>query len=96
EPVTDLVDALHPLARDVAQVDGYDLWLRSPAIDQTHPAGARKCWAVPLRAWATDLERRSADGILQGSHDATGQARPEYVAEKLPILYDGDTLNAAL
>ena len=95
EPVADLVDALHPLARAVAQVDGYDLWLRSPTIDQTRPASARKCWAVPLRAWAPDPEWRSADGILQGSHDATGQVRPEYVAEKLPTLYDGDTLNAA-
>ena len=28
------------------------LELRSPAIDQTRPAAARKCWAVPLRAWA--------------------------------------------
>jgi len=96
EPVTDLVDALHPLARNVAQVDGYDLWLRSPAIDHTRPATARKCWAVPLRAWAPDPEWRSADGTLQGSHDATGQVRPEYVAEKLPTLYDGDALNAAL
>jgi type I restriction enzyme M protein len=96
EPVADLVDALRPLARDVAQVDGYDLWLRSPAIDQTRPASARKCWAVPLRAWAPDPEWRSADGTLHGSHDATGRVRPEYVAEKLPTLYDGDTLNAAL
>ncbi|WP_337878197.1 class I SAM-dependent DNA methyltransferase [Caldimonas sp.] len=96
EPVPDLVDALRPLAREVAKVDGYDLWLRSPAIDQTRPATARKCWAVPLRAWAPDPDWRSADGRLQGSHDATGRVRPEYVAEKLPTLYDGDTLNAAL
>lgn len=96
EPVADLVDALRPLARDVAQVDGYDLWLRSPTIDQTRTAAARKCWAVPLRAWAPDPEWRSADGTLHGSHDAAGQVRPEYVAEKLPTLYDGDTLNTAL
>ncbi|HDR3117569.1 hypothetical protein [Pseudomonas aeruginosa] len=51
---------------------------------------------MPLRAWAPDPEWRSADGTLQGSHDATGQVRLEYVAEKLPTLYDGDTLNAAL
>lgn len=96
EPVADLVEALRPLAREVAKVDGYDLWLRSPAIDQVRPAKERKCWAVPLRAWAPNPEWRSADGTLQGSHDAHGQVRPEYVAEMLPKLYDGDTLNAEL
>lgn len=96
EPVADLVAALQPLAREVAKVDGYDLWLRSPAIDQTRPIAIRKCWAVPLRAWAPDPDWRSTDGTLHGSHDASGQVRPEYVAEKLPQLYDGDTLNADL
>lgn len=94
--IDDLVDALLPLAREVAKVDGYDLWLRSPAIDQSRPASARKCWVVPLRAWALDPEWRSADGRLLGSHDDAGQVRPEYVAEKQPQLYDGDTPNAAL
>jgi type I restriction enzyme M protein len=96
EPIANLPEALQPLAREVAKVDGYDLWLRSPTIDQTRPAAARKCWAVPLRAWAPDPEWRSADGSLQGSHDASGRVRPEYVAEKLPQLYEGETLNAAL
>src|SRR5690606_16125885 len=96
EPVADLVDALWLLAREVAKVDGYDLWLRSPAIDQVRSAKEPKCWAVPLRAWAPNPEWCSADGALQGSHDANGQVRPEYVAEMLPKLYDGDTLNAEL
>ncbi|MCP3142102.1 type I restriction-modification system subunit M [Pyxidicoccus xibeiensis] len=96
EPLPDLVDALAPLARDVAKVDGYDLWLRSADINQARPANVRKCWTVPLRAWAVDTEWRSADGTLQGSHDATGLVRPEYVAEKQLRLYDGDTLDAAL
>jgi type I restriction enzyme M protein len=96
KPLTNLVDALAPLAREVAKVDGYDLWLRSPEIDQVRHTAARKCWAVPLRAWVVDAEWRSADGMQQGSHDATGHVRPEYVAEKLPELYEGDTLNVAL
>lgn len=96
EPLADLVDALAPLARVVAQVDGYDLWLRSIAIDQTRPSGMHKCWVVQVRAWAVDTDWRSTDGTLHGSHDSTGQVRPEYAAEKLPHLYDGDTLNAAL
>ncbi len=96
EPVADLVDALRPLAREAAKVDGYDLWLRSPDTGQTRPAAARKCWAVPLRTWAPAPDWRSAEGSLHGSHDAAGRVRPEYVAERLPALYDGDTLNAAL
>src|SRR5690606_38300825 len=96
EPVADLVEALRPLAREVAKVDGYDLWLRSPAMDQVRPAKERECWTVPLRAWAPDPEWRSADGPLLGSHHATGRVRPEYVTEMLPRLYDGDTLNAEL
>lgn len=96
EPLTDLLGALKPLAREVAKVDGYDLWLRGTGIDQTRPASARKCWVVPVRAWAVDADWRSADGTQHGSHDATGQVRSEYVAEKLPQLYDGDTLNSAL
>lgn len=96
EAIDDLAAALIPLAREVAKVDGYDVWLRSPTIDQSRPASARKCWAVPLRAWAVNPEWHSSDGRLRGSHDAVGQVRPEYVADKLPALYDRDTLNAAL
>ncbi|MBJ9968632.1 type I restriction-modification system subunit M [Burkholderia seminalis] len=96
EALDDLMNTLAPLARQVAKVDGYDLWLRGPTIDQTRPANTRKCWAVPLRAWAVDQDWTSADSTLRGSHDTTGQVRPEYLAEKLPQLYDGDTLNAAL
>lgn len=96
ELLPDLVDALKPFAREVAKVDGYDLWLRSREIDQARDAGERKCWVVPLRAWAVDPEWRSADGSLHGSHDAAGQVRPEYVADKLPQLHDGETLNVEL
>lgn len=96
EVVADLQDALMPLARELAKVDGYDLWLRSPAIDQVEPATTCKFWVVPIRAWAQDPEWRLADSTLQGSHDATGRVRPEYVAQKLSALYDGETLNAAL
>lgn len=96
DPLAGLIEALRPLAREVAKVDGYDLWLRSPEIDQVRRTPTRKYWVVPLRAWAVDAEWRSSDGKLHGSHDATDQVRPEYIAEKLPELYDGDTLNVAL
>lgn len=96
EPLPDLAKTLKPLAREIAKVDGYDLWLRSPAIDQTRATDSRKCWAVPLRAWAVDSKWHSSDGPLDGSHDESGKVRPEYVAAKLSELYDGEKLNAAL
>jgi type I restriction enzyme M protein len=51
---------------------------------------------VPVRTWAVVPGWRSADGLLTGSHDASGKVRPEYVAEKLPLLYEDGKLNAAL
>lgn len=92
----DLNAALRPLAQEVAKVDGYDVDLRTLAIDQIRPASVRKCWAVPLRAWAVDTEWRSANGKLRGSHDAQGAVRSEYVTEKLPELYAEGTLNPNL
>jgi type I restriction enzyme M protein len=96
EPISDLVAELVPLAREVAKVDGYDVDLRSLAIDQVQSANVCKSWAVPLRVWAVDPQWLSSDGDLQGSHDPQGAVRPEYMAEKLPKLYEEDDLNTGL
>jgi type I restriction enzyme M protein len=87
EPVQDLTAALEAIAREVAKLDGFDVTLRSLAIDQTSDLTAAKHWVVPVRAWARDDEWQAGD--LVGSHDADGLVRPQYVEAMLAAkLYD--------
>jgi type I restriction enzyme M protein len=83
EPVADLNAALAGIAREVAKLDGFDVTLRSLAIDQATELKAAKHWVVPVRAWARNDEWQSADGQLVGSHDADGLVRPSYVEAML-------------
>jgi type I restriction enzyme M protein len=99
EPGADLTEeddetAVDWLAKEVAKVDGYDVDLRSVSIDQSRP-GPRKCWTVPVRAWAIDQTWVGASGV-QGSHDAVGSVRPDYVEAMLPHLYKGEALTPGL
>lgn len=76
-------------AREVAKLDGFDVTLRSLAIDQSSELNAAKHWVVPVRAWARNNEWRSSDGQQIGSHDADGLVRPTYVEAMLADgLYD--------
>lgn len=89
EPVADLNAALETIAREVAKLDGFDVTLRSVAIDQASDLKAPKHWVVPVREWAHNGEWQSADGQLIGSHDADGLVRPAYVQDMLAVgLYD--------
>ena len=89
EPVADLKAALETIAREVAKLDGFDVTLRSLAVDQTTELKAAKHWVVPVRAWARNDEWQSDDGQLMGSHDADGLVRPAYVEAMLADgLYD--------
>lgn len=91
KPTGDVSAEIRVLAREVAKIDGFDVDLRSLAIDQTTEAVSLKHWVVPVRAWAVDETWLSANGRLKGSHDAQGRVRDEYVAEKLARgLYDDD------
>jgi type I restriction enzyme M protein len=89
EPVADLKAALETIARDVAKLDGFDVAVRSVAVDQTTELKAIKHWVVPVRAWARNDEWRSEDGSLIGSHDADNLVRHAYVQGMLDKgLYD--------
>ena len=89
EPVADLNAALEVIAREVAKLDGFDVTLRSLAIDQVTELKAAKHWVVPVRDWARNDEWQSEDGQLIGSHDADGLVRLAYVQAMLADgLYD--------
>ncbi|MDO9227017.1 MAG: class I SAM-dependent DNA methyltransferase [Pseudomonadota bacterium] len=86
-PVADLKAALEVIAREVAKLDGFDVTLRSLAIDQPGDLKAAKHWVVPVRAWARNDDWREGD--LVASHDADGVVRPQYVEAMLAAgLYD--------
>jgi type I restriction enzyme M protein len=53
--------------------------LRSLLSDQVKPIEKAKHWVVPVRAWAQNDDWQSEDKTLQGSHDAVGRVRPEYI-----------------
>nr|WP_312972151.1 class I SAM-dependent DNA methyltransferase [Pseudomonas sp.] len=85
----DIGQKLTEVARDVAKLDGFDVTLRSLAIDQASDLKAAKHWVVPVRDWVRNDEWKSEDGQLIGSHDADGLVRPAYVQAKLANgLYD--------
>ena len=77
------------IAREVAKLDGFDVTLRSLAVDQATELKAAKHWVVPVRAWARNNEWRSEDGQFIGSHDADGLVRPAYEQAMIAAgLYD--------
>jgi type I restriction enzyme M protein len=89
EPVTDLPAALEAIAREIAKLDGFDVTLRSLAINQTTELKTAKHWVVPVRAWARNDEWQSEDGQTIGSHNAEGMVHPAYVEAMLTAsLYD--------
>ncbi len=89
EPVSELKVALESIAREVAKLDGFDVTLRSLAIDQGKPVKTAKHWVVPVRNWARNDQWQNTDGTQVGSHDADGLVRPAYVEAMLAEgLYD--------
>ena len=85
----DVSERLATIARQVAKLDGFDVTLRSLAVDQVSDLKAAKHWVIPVRAWALNDEWSSMDGRLIGSHDANGLVRAAYVEAMLAAgLYD--------
>lgn len=97
DPVADLAKSMETIAREVAKLDGFDVTLRSFAVDQATELKAAKHWVVPVRAWARNDEWQSDDGKLVGSHDADGLVRPAYAQAMLAAgLYDNGILKGGL
>ena len=89
EAVEDLSAALEVIAREVAKLDGFDVTLRSSAINTISELKAAKNWVVPVRAWARNDIWQSTDGKQSGSHDGAGLVRLQYVESILSTgLYD--------
>lgn len=85
----DIGQTLTEVAREVAKLDGFNVTLRSLAVDQPSDLKAAKHWVVPVRAWARDDEWQGDDGGPVGSHDADGLVRSAYVHAMLDAgLYD--------
>ncbi|MBU2569916.1 MAG: type I restriction-modification system subunit M [Gammaproteobacteria bacterium] len=88
-PCDNLVERLEECARWVAKLDGFNVELRSLAIDQQTTIVTAKHWLIPVRQWLSNDDWQSVDGKLQGSHDASGLVRSEYVQAILDEgLYD--------
>jgi type I restriction enzyme M protein len=94
----DISRKLTEVAHEVAKLDGFDVTLRSLAIDRPTELKAAKHWVVPVRVWARNDEWRSDDGEQIGSHDADGLVRPAYVQAMLAagIYDDKDALKDGL
>jgi type I restriction enzyme M protein len=87
--ISDLQPKLTALAREVSKLDGFDVTLRSLAVDLSSELKASKHWVVAVRAWARNDKWVSSDGKSIGSHDADGLVRPHYVQAMLDAnLYD--------
>lgn len=85
----DIRQTLTEAAREVAKLDGFDVTLRSLAIDQITDLKAAKHWVVPVRDWARNDEWHSEDGQRIGSHDDDGVVHLAYVQAMLAEgLYD--------
>jgi type I restriction enzyme M protein len=85
----DIGKKLTEAAREVAKLDGFDVTLRSLAVDQATEMNAAKHWVVPVRDWVRNDDWHSEDGQLIGSHEADGLVRPAYVQAMLANgLYD--------
>jgi type I restriction enzyme M protein len=82
---------LDQLARQVAKIDGYDIYLRTAEVS-SRKASAPKQWRIPIRSWRRDPAWHSVDGKLVGSHDEHDQVRPQYVTVMEPHLYVNDQL----
>lgn len=93
----DIGQKLTEVAREIAKLDGFDVTLRSLAINQAFDLKAAKHWVVPVRDWARNDDWQSEDGQLIGSHDADGLVRPTFVQAMLADgLYEKDSLKDGL
>ncbi|OPX97218.1 MAG: putative type I restriction enzymeP M protein [Syntrophorhabdus sp. PtaB.Bin006] len=81
-------EKIKTVAKAFAKLDGYDVMLRTLELKKREGMlSESKCWSAPVRIFVKNDEWQNEDGLLKGSHDETGQVRPEYAATI--NLYDG-------
>ncbi len=76
-----LQEQVENIVRECARLDGYNITLQSSET-KPHPEllTESKGWIAPVRIWIEQDDWQSEDEEIQGSHDETGNLRPEYVA----------------
>lgn len=77
----DVLNTFSSVAREFAKLDGYDVVLRTLEVFK-HEATLKepKHWVAPVRVLARDDDWTSENGEIKGTHDETGNVRPEYLA----------------
>ena len=81
------------IAREYARLDGYDVMLRGlESLTRTDVLKTPKHWTAPVRVYVEDPDWHDAGGTLKGSHDESGNPRPEYLAA-IQLYDDKGNLN---
>ncbi|MBA2392176.1 MAG: N-6 DNA methylase [Ktedonobacteraceae bacterium] len=83
---------INSIVHEFAKLDGYDIKLRTIKVTKREDALPEpKSWLAPVRVLLQNDEWQSSDDSLQGSHDADGRIRPEYLADDR--IYDDTEQN---
>lgn len=91
-PTIDWQTEVNAIVREFARLDGYPIKLRTIEVTKREePLPESKSWLAPVRVLLQDDEWKNPDGSIQGSHDAQGTIRPEYLADDR--LYEDRELN---
>lgn len=78
------------IVHEFAKLDGYDLKLRSPALNELAKYLTESHnWSAKVRVWRRNDEWQSEDGTLIGSHNENGQLRHEYLLDERLYKSDG-------
>ena len=85
DPISDedAAKIMEQAARLVAQIDGFDIHLRSLDARAVQTLERSKCWTAPVRELAENPDWTDADGTRVGSHE-DGVPQPEYLASLSP------------
>ena len=79
--------AVQEAVRIAAQIDGYNLQLRSLDVTQREePLEESKCWTAAVRTFVDTPDWKNKEGEVVGSHDENGELRPAFLSD--PDIYD--------
>lgn len=94
-----LAQAQLQVVREFVKLDGYNLHLlRSWAVAPSPKLDKKKVrsWWVDVRVWARHDDWTDKDETVTGSHDASGNLRPEFLADDRIYNPDGTVKSAYL